>query len=76
MPTYAYICTDCGASTEVRATVAEKDEGLRPNCPACQGDALRRAFTPIASVGGSRAVPTAAAPAGGGCCAGGCVCGN
>lgn len=74
MPTYEYVCLDCGAGTEVRATVAEKAHGLAPRCGACEGAALRRAFTAVAVVG-RQAGAAAPAPSGGGCCGGACGCG-
>ena len=35
MPTYEFACTDCGEKFEVRASMSEKDKGLKPACPTC-----------------------------------------
>ncbi len=35
MPVYDYICRDCRKVTEVRATLAEKEKGLKESCPSC-----------------------------------------
>jgi putative FmdB family regulatory protein len=81
VPTYEYLCADCGAETEVRASITEKTAGLRPACPACAGTALRQVFRPVARVGGgsvplASGMPVASAGPGGGpgggCCGGGC----
>ncbi|MDP8977507.1 MAG: hypothetical protein M3N17_02810, partial [Actinomycetota bacterium] len=55
MPTYGYVCTACGAATEVRATIGEKQVGLTPRCDACDGTDLRRTFQPLAVLGRSAA---------------------
>lgn len=71
--TYEYRCQDCGDTTAVQATLAEKERGLRPACTTCGGQALRRLFSTVASVGAGT-VP-AGSSGGGGCCGGGCGCG-
>ncbi|HED23651.1 MAG TPA: zinc ribbon domain-containing protein [Firmicutes bacterium] len=35
MPTYEYLCRDCGKIIEVRASLAEKEKGLEQACPEC-----------------------------------------
>jgi putative FmdB family regulatory protein len=71
MPTYEFVCADCGGRSEVRATVREKQAGLRHVCGACGGDRLRQAFSAVAVL--SRRPAAVQAP--GGCCgAGGCAC--
>jgi putative FmdB family regulatory protein len=37
VPLYAYRCDECGHLFDVRASFAEKQAGLEPACPACQG---------------------------------------
>lgn len=37
MPLYDYQCQDCQTIFEVRATFQEKEAGLQPECPHCQG---------------------------------------
>ncbi|HWB70667.1 MAG TPA: zinc ribbon domain-containing protein [Egibacteraceae bacterium] len=70
MPTYEFVCTDCGAATEVRASIRDREAGLpAPPCGVCGGAALRRLFGAVAVLGG------AAAADGGGCaCGGACAC--
>ena len=70
---YEYVCLDCGATTEVRATLAEKQAGLQVRCHRCEGAELRRSFTPLATVGAGPA--PAAGAVGGGCCGGACCAG-
>lgn len=80
MATYDYMCRTCEQVIEVRASFAEKAQGLRPQCPSCKGEDLRRLFTPVsvgsASLGSaaSGGAPTGGG-GGGGCCGGGCGCG-
>jgi putative FmdB family regulatory protein len=37
MPTYEYFCQDCENKFEVKASLAEKEKGLKVKCPACEG---------------------------------------
>lgn len=79
MPTYTYLCTDCRATVEVRASVDEKHAGLQPACDRCGGTALRRSFQPVAIVAGGAGTstgPAGGASGGGACCAAGCACGK
>lgn len=76
MPTYEFVCTDCGAATDVRASIAELDAGLHAPCATCGSTATRRALSTFAVRGrasASAVAQTAAAPTGG--CGGGCACG-
>ena len=75
MPRYDYLCPDCGDTTEVRATLAEKDAGLSPACQTCGSADVRRRFSPIAVSGGDGAAVPVAGGGGGGCCGGACGCG-
>ncbi len=72
MPTYEFVCTQCAAATDVRATIAEKQAGLTPRCDACGGASLRQAFPTVSLPGRERAA--VATPAG--CCGGACGCGS
>jgi putative FmdB family regulatory protein len=75
VPMYEFLCTDCGASTDVFASLAEKEAGLTVTCGACGGDRTRRALSTVAVRGRASqaaAAPSAAPSAGGGCCGGGC----
>jgi len=35
VPVYDYICKDCGKQIEVRASLSEKEKGLKPQCDSC-----------------------------------------
>lgn len=71
MPTYEYVCTECGRKSEVRATLAEKQKGLDMVCAACGGRRMTRVFGGFA-VGRSSGSGASACPpdAGPGCCRG------
>lgn len=45
MPLYAFRCEDCGEPFDVRATFAEKDAGLAPRCPTCDGAHVKQVLT-------------------------------
>ena len=36
MPTYEYFCQDCENKFEVKASLSEKEKGLKVKCPACE----------------------------------------
>jgi putative FmdB family regulatory protein len=76
MPSYEFVCTDCGSRLEVHATMTEKAAGLAPQCLHCEdGGRVRRVFSAVALVGGHRLSSGAVSP-GGGCCGGSCGCGG
>lgn len=69
--TYEYACEDCGALHEVRATLAEKERGLRPRCPNCGSSRLRQVFTAVNVItrpGGGSVPPRCGPGSGAGCC--------
>jgi len=35
MPTYEYLCQDCEKKFDVKATIKEKEKGLKVSCPEC-----------------------------------------
>lgn len=73
MPAYDYLCLTCGAVTEIRASFAEKDAGITPQCQQCKSEELRRTFSTVnVMAGGGPASPPQGAGGGGGCCGGGC----
>lgn len=74
MPLYEYLCTECDASTDVFATLAEKEAGLQVPCASCGSGRTRRALSTIAVRGRASAAATAPSTGGGGggCCGGGC----
>jgi putative FmdB family regulatory protein len=45
MPYYAYRCEKCGEAFEIRATFAEKEAGLNPECPKCHVREARQVLT-------------------------------
>ncbi len=45
--TYEYKCDRCGAVFEVRATLAEKERGLRVECPTCGSQKATQVFTTV-----------------------------
>ena len=74
MPLYEFICKPCQASFEVIATFQEKERGLKPTCPHCQGDQVQQVMTTGMFVGKAAGfAPTntnnvCAPGAGRGCC--------
>ena len=72
MPTYEYVCQDCGKPYEIRASISEYAKGLETKCPHCGSQKAIRAFTSVnvwtanRSAGGG---PSTCGPmAGPGCC--------
>jgi putative FmdB family regulatory protein len=45
MPTYVYACQKCGEVFEVQASFKQKEQGLKPACPACHGKRSRPVLT-------------------------------
>jgi putative FmdB family regulatory protein len=72
MPLYDYQCRVCGQVFEVRATFKEKEQGLRPPCPACkhaETEQVVRAPMFVRAGAGAASAPLACGPsAGPGCC--------
>ena len=69
MPSYDYRCRQCGATFEVRRSIAATDTTAA--CPGGHMDTVKLLST--VSLGGRSAVGAAApAPSAGGCCGGGC----
>lgn len=73
MPTYEYICMDCREKTEVFASIAEKEKGLKLKCPMCGGKKLIQFFGQMnigsrGVVGGMGGMPGCGPSSGPGCC--------
>ena len=72
MPIYEFICENCDATFDVRATIEEKESGLMPACPNCGHQKARQLISTglfIRAGGGSTFNPPNCAPtAGPGCC--------
>jgi putative FmdB family regulatory protein len=71
MPTYEYVCIDCGEKIEVQASISEKEKGLKVVCSKCGSSKVARVFGSFNifnfQKGGS--MPPACGPnAGSGCC--------
>ncbi len=45
MPYYSFACETCDTRFDVRATIAEKEAGLHPACPACGDRDVRQIIT-------------------------------
>lgn len=54
MPTYEYVCRKCGAQTDVFATIAEKEAGLKPLCPMCGSDKMSQLYSSLNIMGFTR----------------------
>ncbi len=53
MPFYAFQCEECDETFEIRATIHEKEAGLKPECPQCKGDHTRQMITAGITLHGS-----------------------
>lgn len=38
MPIYEYLCQDCEKKFDIKATIGERERGLKVNCPSCGSD--------------------------------------
>ncbi|MGQ9818220.1 MAG: FmdB family zinc ribbon protein [bacterium] len=45
MPIYEYLCSNCGERIEVKATIAEKEKGIKVICPKCGSDKILQVFS-------------------------------
>lgn len=72
MPTYEYHCKECGYYFDVKATVKEKEEGLKIHCEQCGSDNLQQVFGGFAILGGQTVNVKSrdSQNSGGGCCGG------
>ena len=71
MPIYEYLCTECGEKIEVKASVAEKERGLKVTCPKCGSKKMAQVFGSFSTFSSSkgRSNPPICGPmAGPGCC--------
>lgn len=74
--TYEYRCRECGEVFDVTASVAQKEAGLRPECPSCGSKKAAQVFGAIgiltaagtASAGGLGGLPGCGAGGREGCC--------
>jgi putative FmdB family regulatory protein len=54
MPTYEYVCNYCGQAFDVKASFAEKEKGLSPQCPTCANQDVQQVLRSVPFVRGSR----------------------
>lgn len=54
MPTYEYICSECQNKFDVFATFAQKEKGLKPECPSCHSKKVIQVFGNFMVMGGSK----------------------
>ena len=69
MPVYEYKCQDCGAKTDVKASIEEKSKGLNVRCEACESSNTRQVFAGIDILSQTRDSSDR-----GGCCGGDDCC--
>jgi len=72
MPLYAFQCEDCDEIFEVRASIREKEAGLKPECPKCHRQKTRQVITAGLVIrsgdDASLSFPACGPNAGPGCC--------
>lgn len=64
MPRYDYICLDCGEQFEIRMSMADYSEGVKPGCQACGSDRAARTFAAVGVLTGSRSGGSSASACG------------
>jgi putative FmdB family regulatory protein len=50
MPTYEYVCLDCGNKFDIFATLSEKEKGLKVKCPNCGSKKASQVFSKISII--------------------------
>lgn len=72
MPLYEFRCEMCGEVFDIRASIKEKEAGLKPECPKCRGQKTRQVITAGLRLHGSDGAqlsgPACGPNAGPGCC--------
>ena len=70
MPIYIYHCQVCEENFEIRASIKEKEAGLKPVCPSCASPIVQQVLTAgLLLHGGKTLVSSSCTPnAGPGCC--------
>lgn len=53
MPSYDFVCQDCGASYETRLSMSAYSAGEGRECPKCGSKHVERAFTTVNVIAGS-----------------------
>jgi putative FmdB family regulatory protein len=68
MPSYDFVCQECGKSFEVRLSISAYSAGEGRACPECGSRKVERAFTAVNVIAGSHS--SSGSGSGGGCCGG------
>jgi putative FmdB family regulatory protein len=55
VPSYAYVCQDCGSPFTIRVSIAEYSKGVRPRCTECGSTNAVRSLGTVNVLTGSRA---------------------
>lgn len=62
MPSYDYVCRDCGRPFTLRLSMAAYSEGVRPACAECGSANVERSFSRVnvltSARGGGSAAPS------------------
>lgn len=66
MPSYDFVCQDCGASFEVRLSISAYSAGEGRVCTKCGSTRVERAFTAVNIIAGS-AMSSSSGWSGGSC---------
>ena len=69
MPSYDFVCQDCGASFEVRLSMSAYSDGEGRECPECGSENVDRAFSAVNVIGSrsSSGYGGSSSSSGGGC---------
>ncbi|MEU8511469.1 zinc ribbon domain-containing protein [Kitasatospora sp. NPDC048722] len=70
MPRYDFRCRSCGATFELRRTMAQANDPAV--CPQGHEDTVKLLSTVAVTGGAGSSAPQSAPSGGGGCCGGGC----
>lgn len=54
MPTYEYLCNDCGKKFETEMTLAEKSAGKKTSCPKCKSGKVTQVLGNVNVIGSKR----------------------
>lgn len=69
MPSYDFVCRDCGERFETRMSISTYETGEGRICPACGSARVERAFTAVNVITGGGSSASASAGAS-------CACGS
>ena len=72
MPFYDYHCESCDRPFDIKATVAEYEQGLNTDCPWCESEKTKRSMGGVFFVSSSPMPEPVQAGPSGGCSSGLC----